>query len=444
MALRVLSIGLSLGHDLVVNRHIHDAPALFDFDIIVLDPEDVAGLWKERMVRQEGLPVFPYDAVRDGGGLLRSWLASRTAEMRTFLGRPRLLICVLRPVQGVYTPRSFGDREPPWIDNYSWLPVVAGHEKKGIGEYISYGEGSTVRIADPTTDFIAYFRAFKDQLFHEAYLETDVLEHGNVKRFHTIARDYADHPISFSFRCRKATVVFLPPVSGYYDSEKMAGVLLQCILRAFPEAQRTPPPEWAAEYRGLLPGLESLDETAHQLTGEIKRLGSELKEVGAKQEALEGHLRLLYEQGKYQLEPAVREAFDLMGFEFDEYGEVDVVLDAPEGRAFVEVEGKGDDAIKVEKHSQLLRYVIDYQEDTGVRIKGILVGNAYRFSHPGKRASWFSDEVERGAQAHHFCLLTTEELFKVVCALLAVPSDDLKAQIRSAILNTVGYFTFSG
>ncbi len=444
MALRVLSIGLSLGHDLVVNKHIYDAPALFDFDAIVLDPADLPDFWKEQMVREEGFPVLPYDPVKDTGGVLRSFLAGRTSEMTTFLGRPRLLICVLRRVQGIYTPRNWRDREPPWIDNYSWLPIVAGLEEKSIGYYISSGEGSTVRIVDPANDFMAYFRAFKDQLFHEAYLESDVLEHGNVRGFHTIATDYADHPISFAFHCGKATVVFLPPVSGYYDSEKMAGVLLQCILRAFPEAQRTPPPEWATDYRPLMPGLESLDGEADKLTDEIKRLESELKQVRTNQQALEGHLRLLYEQGKYQLEPAVREAFRLVGFGFDEYGDVDIVLDAPEGRAFVEIEGKDHDAIKVEKHSQLLRYVTEYQQDTGATVKGILVGNAYRFTPPLKRDSWFSEKVEKGAEAQGFCLLTTEELFKVVCALLANPFDALKAQIRSAILNTVGYFKFSG
>lgn len=438
MKLRVLSIGMYLGHEKVVHESLISAPALFDFDVIIADPSDCTDLWDERAEMWDGRSVLPYDREYDIGGALIALMNTRKQELSAFLGQPRLFVCFLRPLFGVHVEGRRGDKSPSLVHIYSWLPF--GH--RFSGQLVS-GKGTQIKRVNAGGDFSPYFSAFKEELVYEAYLKSELDEKGYLQIFRTLARDYVGHPIAFTFRWDAATVVFLPPVPGY-DSEKMAGVLLQCIIRAFPEAQRTPPPQWVTEYRALLPGLESLDEKADKLTDEIKRLGSELKQVHAKQQALEGHLRLLYEQGKYQLEPAVREVFDLIGFHFDEYGDADIVLDAPEGRALVEVEGKDDDAIKIDKHSQLLRYVTEYQKDTGASAKGILVGNAYRFRPVTERDSWFSDKVEKGAEAQDYCLLTTEELFKVVCALLANPSDELKAQIRSAILNTVGYFKFSG
>lgn len=162
-----------------------------------------------------------------------------------------------------------------------------------------------------------------------------------------------------------------------------------------------------------------------------------------------GHARLLFGYGKGILEPQVRAAFRMLGFEVrepEEYtGEWDLDLTDPDtgASAIGEVEGS-EGFVDVDKSRQLLDYIAAGTTD-GRDHKGILIGNGFRLTPPDapERQQQFSDHARLAATRFQFCLLPTTELFKAVCAVLESPQDgNLKATIRQSILGTVGPWSF--
>ena len=78
--------------------------------------------------------------------------------------------------------------------------------------------------------------------------------------------------------------------------------------------------------------------------------------------------------------------------------------------------------------------------ESGIRKKGILVGNARMDLHPGERGEQFSEEVKRGADGQKFCLLPTTELFRLV-QLVLTEGADRRLDLRKSLLQQVGVFT---
>ena len=127
--------------------------------------------------------------------------------------------------------------------------------------------------------------------------------------------------------------------------------------------------------------------------------------------------------------------------EYDE--EYDVILRSEEGQAICEVEGVDNGAVDVDKYRQLLDYVED-AASRGQEYRGILVGNAYRLSPPETRPSQFTDHAREGCNRQGYCMLPTTELYKVVCAVLEDPDDEvLRQRARCSILAKVGKYEFT-
>jgi len=195
-------------------------------------------------------------------------------------------------------------------------------------------------------------------------------------------------------------------------------------------------PEWVAE--AMLPGLEELDALVKEIKEKIQQGELQLTKANERRAEVTVFRNLLWGAGKHQLETVVREAFSLLGFEAPEEGNEHTVLyDAGVKVAIVEIDGSNDQ-INVEKYRQLLDYVEDTLADSDIALKGILVGNGYRFEAPDHRGDQFDEACRRGASRQGYCLLSTIELFSAVQAVLEDSSDDLKAQIRGDILTTTG------
>ncbi len=79
------------------------------------------------------------------------------------------------------------------------------------------------------------------------------------------------------------------------------------------------------------------------------------------------------------LENIVLRSLRLMGFEANRFQEGDfehdVVLEAEEGRAIAEIEGKDNDSIHIDKLDQLSRVVDEDFNLNGKYREGILIGN---------------------------------------------------------------------
>jgi len=202
-----------------------------------------------------------------------------------------------------------------------------------------------------------------------------------------------------------------------------------------------PGPDWLMGYP--VQGLGTFKQDIGTLSERIKALEGERSALERKEEQLKSFQILLYGQGKHVLEPVVREAFRVLGLEVrepDDYKEeYDLWAASSEGQVIGEIEGVDAGPVGVDKYRQLLDYVDREHTKGNVTYKGILIANGHRLAHPSKRPDQFTEEARKGCKSRGFCMIATSDLFQVVNAVLANPTDEsFKREIRKSISSSVG------
>jgi hypothetical protein len=441
MKLRILSVDLELDNDQITNGGFISSPSFHDFDIVVIDPLGVANfLSKQDHKYKDGFLTLAYDS-KGTNKWVRNAISQRGKETEHFLSLGRLLVCILRQPNSAYLCSSFDEwpqpkKEQNWIDNYGWFPLESYDSMISI---LCRSVGSKINLSDPNNQFAPYFKAFNNKLYYEAYLDQAKTPH-YFNDLHTIAETHGELPVGFSFKLQGGQVVFLPPTKDP-DPKKLAGVLLDCISATMGTIEETTPPSWVSDYKAFLPNLFDLEGEIEKLHKKISELQERLSTVEQQKTEQQKYLKLLYEQGKFQLEPVIRDAFSLFGFTVKEAEPSDGLLESDEGTALLEVEGKDNTQISRDKYRQLLDHVDDDERQTGQPKKGILVGNGFRLTDPKERDKQFTKDAIAAASGSHFCLIPTDTLFNLVCKVLTNPDNDgLKEGIRKQILSTDGLF----
>ena len=447
MKLRILSIGLRLDNDQITNADLLEARSFHDFDVVLVDPRTVIDLFsvKEATVEiMDGYRVIKWNNIGTGTTIATT-IKRRKLEARRFLECGRLMICTLRALDAAYLCSHVGDSpnrhdEHKWVDNYDWFPL---HYSDSV-DFLLPASGDKISLSDSASPFASYFNDFSSQLCYEAYLHENE-KPSYFENFHTIANTHGGFPVAFTFELDGGQVVFLPPVENP-DPKKLADVLLGCIFTNRGTIEQTEPPPWMSDYKASVPGLLQLEQEIETQIVELQKLTAHLHDLGKQKAEKQKYLKLLYEQGKFQLEPVVRDAFSLLGFTVTNAEPSDGLIESDEGSAIIEVEGKDKAPINITKYSKLLNYVVNEQEQTQQpRKKGLLVGNAFRLTDLKERAQQFTKEVVGASNNTNFCLLATETLFDLVCKVLDEPGNDkLKGEIRRQLLATTGLFELKG
>lgn len=443
MKLRILSVDLELDNDQITNGGFISSPSFHDFDIVVIDPLGVANFLSEQDHEYKGgFLTLGYDS-KGTNEWIKNAFNQRREETEHFLSRGRLLVCILRRPDIAYlcsVPDEWPKpkEEQNWVNNYGWFPLESKYHS--MISILCQSVGSKINLSDPNHQFAPYFKAFNDKLYYEAYLDQAKTPY-YFKDLHTIAKTHGELPVGFSFKLQGGQVVFLPPAKDP-DPKKLAGALIDCISATMGTFEATTPPSWVSDYKVFLPNLSELEGETEKLHKEISELQERLNTVERQKTEQQKYLKLLYEQGKYQLEPVVRDTFSVFGFNVKEAEPSDGLVESDEGSALIEIEGRDKNPITIDKYSKLLNYIVNDEAQTAApRKKGILIGNGFRLSAPKDREQQFTKEVIGAAKNTGFCLLTTQIMFDLVCKVLADPdNDDLKRQIRQQLLATDGVF----
>ncbi|MBM3142073.1 MAG: hypothetical protein FJ005_03350 [Chloroflexi bacterium] len=444
---RILSIDLKLDNDQITNAGFIDAPSFHDFDIVLIDPLGITNfLDKQSHKYKESFRTIDYDPTGTDKWI-KNVTNQRRKETKRFLNLGRLLVCILRRPDIAYLC-SFPDEWPKpkeeqnWVNNYGWFPLE--YKTDSMISILHLSEGSKINLSEPNHPFAPYFKTFNKelkQLHYEAHLDESQKPY-YFKNFHTIAKTHGELPVAFSFDLQGGQVVFLPPIENP-DPKKLAGVLLNCISATIGTIEETTAPSWISDYKVSLPNLSDLEGETEKLHKKISELQERLNTAEQQKADQQKYLKLLYEQGKFQLEPVVRDAFSLFGFTVKEAEPSDGLLESDEGAVILEVEGKDNTQISRDKYRQLLDHVDDDERQTGHPKKGILVGNAFRLKDPNERDKQFTKDAVDAAIGSHFCLLATDTLFQLVRKVLNdLENDNLKRQIRQKIMTTDGVFRF--
>jgi hypothetical protein len=391
--------------------------SLTPFDIVIIDPTHVLltspGIRRDHnnFFEIKGNSVFEFTRV----------MTERRSELQALLANGKLIITFLSPP---YNINYFASAGPTGhVGNYFWLPIhdatyikkLLGVSGKGLR---TYGDEKENHL------FSNYYRAFKDDLYFDAYLNLDSSRFpGDV-----FISNATQHVAGFSVNVEQGVIVFLP----YYPStsendEKFVGVISHIAKQYFGAHIRTESPAWAGNY---------------EIENQIAALEANVDQLEGEKQYLEDFKGLLYEKGDF-LQLKVVEAFKLMGFAAEtvpgKNTDFDVVLQSAEGHAIAEVEGKDDEAIRKDKIDQLLSAINQAAEDTGAFAKGILVGNHFRLTDPNERKDPFTPTVLSLAKQYKYALITTVDLFSATINILEHPDDEsYKKACRVAILKTSG------
>lgn len=424
--LKIISVGFTLKSADVINVNFEDGQTLLDGDVIIIDPESLNTYWKD--AQEDGGVRVIYS--HQDSDKIRALFKVRQDEIITLMNQGKIIIIFLAPEQGVKA-EILGENKYDVITNYTFLPKSLQYN---LGKIVrGYGNGITLK--NPNHLFANYYKAFPNELQYFAYLDRSKIDNDGF-----FLLNKSERPIGYSININNGLLVFLPYPPNKFNPEKLSGVLINCAKPYLTKEIKTPVPEWVRDFE--ISGETELVKEINILNLKIKEIEKQKSEVIIKLNELNEFKALMYEQGKL-LEKSAIKAFRILGFiaenrQKDDM-EHDIILTSPEGRAIVEVEGKDNDSVHIDKLDQLSRVVDEDFKLIGSYPEGILLGNHFRYLHPLKRKEAFTEKVIIATKRKQFVLLTTFELYKAVSKVLENPTNEhLKEEIRIKIFNGKG------
>ncbi|MBE0426224.1 MAG: hypothetical protein IBX72_06220 [Nitrospirae bacterium] len=414
MKLKILSVDFPVEGKGIENYSFYEAPAFSDYDVVIIDPQNISGLWNKIKPERDG-SLHTYTSQDGGfGKRLTSSMSRKKDELRSLLKITEgIVVCILRN-QG-HKLKLYEGYNSWTIDRYSWLP---------IGFRPISRQGKEIKIINKHHPFNQYLNAFKDSLYFEAVLE-------RYREMLPIATNKVGELIAVEYPIDQGRLIFLPSLNNP-DSEKVGGVLIDSLKGSFKWNIPDDKPAWLSTYS--LHGEDKIIAEIKEIDDEISKIEKRKEELESEHNRLELLKSLLYEQGKYSLEPAVREAFKILGFnvlEPDEYDEEYDLFSKEEDLIVIgEIEGS-EKQVDIAKYRQLLDYVDREETSNASKVKGVLIGNGFIKIKPEERDEQFTEAAIRGCRARKFCRITTYELYKAVQAVLSgtIRKEEIKGQI---------------
>lgn len=424
--LKIISVGFKIKSPDVTNINFKDGKTLLDGDVIIIDPESLNKYW-ERAYEDNG---FKYLYSDNDSDKIRHLFEVRKNEITTLTHQGKVIIIFLAPVQWV-NAQIYGGEEYDTITNYTFLPDAIINE---INDLVGKS-GDGITLKNPTHLFANYYKAFQNELQYNAYFNISKIDNDGF-----FLLNKSEKPVGYSIKINNGLVVFLPYPPNEFDHKKLSGVLINCVKPYLTKEIKTPAPEWVLDFE--MSGEKELTTKINMFNVKIQEIETQKSEVEIKLNKLNEFKGLLYEQGKLLEESAIK-AFRVLGFNAENRQkddmEHDIILTSPEGRAIVEVEGKDNDLIHIDKLDQLSRVVDEDFKLNESYPEGILLGNHFRHLHPIERKEAFTEKVIIAAQRKQFILLTTFELYKALSEVLKNPTnEDLKEEVRIRIFNGKG------
>lgn len=400
-----------------------------DYDAVVVDPQNLDTLYGYGRVDYSNYDNGILTAV--SGGILSEINEKRREQVNGLLQRGGIIACFLEPMKEYkYKWHYQGKERESSETNYDWLMTPRDISRE-LGE-IKFVRGVTVDYVDSGHSFSQYLNTKPSW---SAYVDKD-----SCKDWKVIASAFGTHVVALAKRVGLGQIVFLP---SYYDHDN--GKLLErCIIKLLGDKETTPEPSWAKAI--LVPGQEGIISKITKANEQIDALEQERKTLIETNDKLEHWKYLLYEKGKQQLEPVVREALALLSFDVKPQPDKDsdglVIHDY--GTALLEVAGSNG-TIRIEKLGELTKNLGNFMSEKGKQAKGILVGNPFcdepLDNRPPKdsQKQLFAKELIESAERQSITVLLTTHLYHVVGLILSGKfSDAEKESLRARIFDGKG------
>lgn len=431
--MRVLVIGFPLPDPQIDNYSFASAPSFFDYDALVVDPssvsqviEDVVEGRAERATHFDQ-PVLNGPTSPQAVGLA-DLLRRRQEETARLLALGRPVVCFAYP--DVPHPRVVGFNG---CHRYYWLPAPPGLDY-GPG-LLMPGDGTSVLLTESDHPFAPYVDQFRTKLAYRAHFSEAAKGFPSFAR--VFARSAGGAAVGVELRVGEGRIVFLPPIrSPGKGAERyaIARTILDCVRRMLDVQADEPAPGWLAAFP--LPGLAELEAAEGEVEERLSRAQEELAAARAHRQEIDRYRRLLWQEGKYGLESAARDALRLLGFTVTEDPDRPAEVSYEGQTALLEVEGARE-AVGMEPHYRLRRRWEEELARSGRAPRGLIVVNGYRLQAPEERPTQYVDALRVAAESMRYGLLTSDRLFEVVRRVLE-GDDAAVASFRARIFDAEG------
>jgi len=432
---KVLVIGFPLPNPQFDNYNLLTAPSWFDYDAAIVEPLAVSTVIEDVLNRREEYltaaaePIFnrPTNPLAVGLG---DAVKRRRAETAQLLANGGVVVVFARPEVVHEGVSGF-----PGCDRYAFLPAPAGISYDA--PFLLRAEGTEVQPVDGTHPFAAVLEKYRRWIAYRARFDENVPgfhEYGRV-----VARSTGGVAVGVDLQVGGGRVIFLPAFGSiaYGDQRfELAAAMQEALRRCATDRIESSPPRWITGYS--LPGAEPLEAQERDAAAALAESESRLAEVRSNLQQITRYQSLLWQEGAFGLEPAVRDAFRGLGFEVERDPECPGWIADGSQKAFFEVEGSTETVLEYpyfHLQKRLQQDLIDTREPK----HGLLVVNGQRLIAPESRPAPFSDTLRIAAENYRYGLLTTERLFELVRAVLERPHDTaMHSTLRSRLLSAVG------
>jgi hypothetical protein len=453
---RCLVIG-SKGHlnTKCVDWHDDPLPVLPDYDVAIINV---------RSLTQEALARVPYIRLKDICLALLRLLESK--------GQVIVLSDFHRTVQGDGNPPGPKDekvnhrpgqvagprqQELRTISNYSWSPI-------NIQLFEETGE--TIKICHNSyRDYSAKFKEMSQWQYYflesQQGLSLEALAHYMQKypslrykvHFEPLMENRYDKALAVRFHyeifqpeltktdySQKTTEEEQPRlVSGFFtvlpllsdlEDREAINILLQDLTGT---PQESEPPGWAKDIE--MPGIAKLDKEIQVNKNKIKYMKKVIRNLENSKAELEQYKKILYTSGS-----ELERAFDLCATKLgatvqkSKYANEERILEYGENKFLTYIKAR-ENAISLTDLRILNDHLLLYEEDRKTRIKGVLLGNAWKNLPVSKRDSkdmpYFPPGVLERAKQFEIALVASADFFDVFCKFIE------KAEVADPIFDSV-------
>jgi hypothetical protein len=202
------------------------------------------------------------------------------------------------------------------------------------------------------------------------------------------------------------------------------------------------PPDWVAGV--AMPIIPEIDDAITGKQSALAELQAEIARDEKQKAELEAYKALLY-AGSFELEDIFGKSLHRCGGTIKpaKYSQEEFVLEYKGGVYLIECKGVGR-SMALTHLRQLMDYMMKYQEDTGEKGRGILLGNPWRdrplAERDTKETVIFPDNVIGRANEWKVSLVWSVDFFQAFCRFLA--GSETGEAILDRITNSVGIVKF--